>query len=48
MIDWLYVHPGLLGLVFFFVFFVGMAAWVYRPGSAQAYQDQGNIPLMEK
>lgn len=45
MSPWLFMHPGLFGLLFFFVFFMGMVAWVYRPGAAQAYRERGNIPL---
>lgn len=36
---------GLIGLIFFFVFFCGVAIWTFRPSAKKDYQDQGNIPL---
>lgn len=33
------------GLLVLFLFFVGMVAWVFRPGSGAAHQDSANIPL---
>ncbi len=38
-------HATLLGLLFFFGFFVVMAVWVYRPGSKKSYQGNASIPL---
>ncbi|MCK5574292.1 MAG: cbb3-type cytochrome c oxidase subunit 3 [Sphingomonadales bacterium] len=38
---------GLISLVFFFAFFVGVLSWVFRPGSSDAYDDCSNIPLKE-
>lgn len=47
MIDWLATHAGLIGLLFFFIFFVLTAIWIYRPGSKQNYQEKALIPLKE-
>lgn len=33
------------GLLLFFVFFVGMLVWIYRPGSQKAYEQDANIPF---
>jgi len=33
------------GLLVLFVFFVGMVAWVFRPGSRASHDDSANIPL---
>ena len=38
---------GLIGLIFFFVFFCGVALWTYRPGAKKAYQNHADIPLKE-
>lgn len=38
---------GLAGLLFFFVFFVGVVLWVMRPGSKDKYQQDAQIPLKE-
>ena len=38
---------GLVGLIFFFVFFCGVTLWTLRPGAKKLYQDRGNIPLRE-
>lgn len=38
---------GLIGLIFFFVFFVAVTLWTYRPGAKKTYQDHGEIPLQE-
>lgn len=36
---------GLLGLLFFFIFFCGVLIWTFRPGSKKHYEKQANIPL---
>ncbi|HCK32035.1 MAG TPA: CcoQ/FixQ family Cbb3-type cytochrome c oxidase assembly chaperone [Rhodospirillaceae bacterium] len=41
-------HAGLIGLVFFFTFFLGMLVWVFRPGSKEYFKKFGKIPLEEK
>lgn len=38
---------GLIGLLFFFVFFVAITAWTFRPGAKKNYKDHGDIPLKE-
>lgn len=47
MIDWISQNAGVIGLLFFFSFFVVMGLWVYRPGARQSYQDYARIPLKE-
>lgn len=47
MIDWVAHHAGLIGLLFFFLFFTGTAAWVFRPGARDSYMDKARIPLKE-
>ncbi|MGR3760566.1 cbb3-type cytochrome oxidase subunit 3 [Roseobacteraceae bacterium NS-SX3] len=32
-------------LLFLFVFFVGIVAWAFRPGSSKTYEDTANIPF---
>jgi len=32
-------------LLFLFVFFVGVVAWAFRPGSTKVYEDTANIPF---
>lgn len=39
---------GLIGLLFFFVFFVGVVFWAFRPGSKNKYREDARIPLEEK
>lgn len=38
---------GLLGLLFFFVFFCGVLFWVMRPGSKKKYRQDAEIPFKE-
>ena len=45
MLDWITHHAGVIGLLFFFIFFVLMTLWVYRPGAKKKYQDKANIPF---
>lgn len=45
MLDWITHHAGVIGLLFFFIFFVLMTLWVYRPGAKKNYQDKANIPF---
>jgi cbb3-type cytochrome oxidase subunit 3 len=44
---WLSEHAGMIGLIFFLVFFVAMVGWVFRPGSKADYQSKSLIPLRE-
>jgi cytochrome c oxidase cbb3-type subunit 4 len=32
-------------LLFLFVFFLGIVAWAFRPGSTKVYRDTANIPF---
>lgn len=36
---------GLIGLLFFFLFFCGVTLWTFRPGAGEKYKDFGNIPM---
>tara|TARA_B100001093_G_C26401153_1_gene831390 strand:+ start:164 stop:319 length:156 start_codon:yes stop_codon:yes gene_type:complete len=38
---------GLIGLLFFFLFFCAVTLWTFRPGSKNTYKNHGNIPLQE-
>lgn len=44
---WLSAHAGLVGLMFFFAFFVLTGLWVFRPGSKKGYEAKARIPLRE-
>ena len=39
---------GLLGLLFFFVFFVGVSVWVYHPARRQRMEALKHIPLRDE
>ena len=47
MIDWISAHAGIVGLLFFFGFFVLMTAWVFRPGAKAGYSAKSRIPLKD-
>lgn len=47
MIDFLSHHAGLIGLLFFFTFFCGVAVWTFRPGAKKIYKNFGQIPFEE-
>ncbi|MEM7070198.1 MAG: cbb3-type cytochrome c oxidase subunit 3 [Pseudomonadota bacterium] len=38
---------GLIGLIFFFLVFVGIALWVYHPKHKKKIEALKNIPLKE-
>lgn len=38
---------GTASVVFFFLFFIGMLAWVFRPGSKRVQDEIAKIPLRE-
>ncbi len=44
---WLAEHSGLIGLLFFFAVFVGIAVWVYQPKRKKEIESLKNIPLKE-
>ncbi|HBR68446.1 MAG TPA: hypothetical protein DEA55_03625 [Rhodospirillaceae bacterium] len=39
---------GVAGLLLFFIFFVVMAVWTFRPGAKDKYKDDSNIPFREQ
>ncbi len=45
----LFANPdlGLIGLLFFFIFFCVVTAWTFRPGAKKEYSDHADIPLRE-
>ncbi len=43
--DFIFDNATLIGLLFFFAFFVVMAVWVFRPGAKKKYQNKADIPL---
>ncbi len=36
---------GLAGLLIFFIFFMLLLLWLYRPGMKDKFKEHGNIPL---
>ena len=38
---------GLVGLLFFFAFFMLVAFWTFRPGAKDKYKRNAHIPLEE-
>lgn len=36
---------GLIGLIFFFAFFIGVLIWVFMPGAKEKFKQYGDIPL---
>ena len=38
---------GMIGLLFFFGFFVAMLVWLFWPGKKSSFEDQGKIPLKD-
>lgn len=36
---------GLIGLLFFFLFFCGATLWTFRPHAKKIYKKHGDIPL---
>ena len=47
MLDFITAHAGMIGLLFFFLFFISAGLWTFRPGAKKDYQDHANIPLKE-
>lgn len=47
MMAWLAEYAGLVGLLFFFGIFVGIAVWLYWPGRKQYIDPLATIPLRE-
>lgn len=48
MLNYIASHAGTIGLLFFFIFFVVMVAWLFRPGSKEIYKSHGDMPLREE
>jgi cbb3-type cytochrome oxidase subunit 3 len=48
MIDTIADHAGVIGLLFFFSFFVGVLFWVFRPGATEQFKKDAQIPLKEE
>ena len=42
------VDAGLIGLIFFFAVFVGIAIWAFQPGRKQQIESHKYIPLEEE
>lgn len=38
---------GMAGLIFFLVLFLGVVAWLFRPGAKTTYKQHSEIPLRE-
>ncbi len=47
MIDFLAANAGMIGLLFFVVFFTVVVSWTLRPGAKKMYKEYGSIPLEE-
>ncbi len=47
MIHWIANHAGLVGLLFFFTLFVGVAIWLFLPGMKGRLEPLAQIPLRE-
>lgn len=40
-------NAGMVGTIFFALFFLGVLVWVLMPGAGQYFADQANIPLKD-
>ena len=47
MIDFIFDHSGMIGLLFFFCTFTGVAVWCYAPSQRHKLENYKLIPLME-
>jgi cbb3-type cytochrome oxidase subunit 3 len=47
MIEIAATYAPIVGLLFFFCVFVGIAIWAWRPGAKKQFQSFGMIPLKE-
>ena len=47
MIDAISQHAGIIGLLFFFSVFTGIALWAFRPGNKNSIESHKYIPLSE-
>ncbi|MGE0754322.1 MAG: cbb3-type cytochrome oxidase subunit 3 [Alphaproteobacteria bacterium] len=48
MIDFISQHAGVIGLLFFFSVFSGIAIWAFRPKNKQMIESYKYIPLSEE
>lgn len=48
MIDWLIQHAPSIGLLGFFLGFVGVAVWAYLPANKRRIEDHAHIPFREQ
>ncbi len=47
MIDFIAMHAGMIGLMFFFIFFSCVVLWTLRPSAKEYYEKSALIPLEE-
>jgi cbb3-type cytochrome oxidase subunit 3 len=47
MITFVADNATIIGLLFFFCFFMGLLFWVFRPGGKSIYKNFSEIPLKE-
>ena len=47
MIDFLAINAGMIGLLFFFIVFSGVALWVFLPSQKELIENHKYIPLAE-
>jgi len=40
-------YAPIVGLLFFFIIFIAIAIWAFRPGAKSTFQQLGMIPLKE-
>ncbi len=45
MIDWLSNNAGMSGLIFFFLVFLFVVGWAYRPKAKESMEAHKYIPL---
>lgn len=45
--EWFLSHAGLVGMLFFFAFFIGVCIWLYLPGMKSRIEPLAYIPLNE-
>jgi cbb3-type cytochrome oxidase subunit 3 len=47
MIDFLAINAGMIGLLFFFIVFSGVAIWAFLPSQKEIIEKNKYIPLLE-
>ena len=48
MMDFITHHAGSIGLIFFFLFFIGVLVSVYMPGTKEKFEIYKNIPFKDQ